>query len=144
MKPKHKRLAGLGLAGLCLGGAAFLILNAFNDNLVFFYTPSDAKLKTITPAQRIRIGGLVAAGSVTHKGDQVTFQVTDQAHTLLVNYRGMLPDLFREGQGVVAEGYLVSPQQFEAKTVLAKHDETYMPPEVEKALKEKGLWRHAE
>lgn len=144
MKPKHKRLAGLGFAGLCLGGAAFLILNAFNDNLVFFFTPSDVKLKGITPAQRIRIGGLVAAGTVTHKGDQVTFQVTDQAHTLHVNYQGMLPDLFREGQGVVAEGYLVNSQQFEAKTVLAKHDETYMPPEVEKALKEKGLWRHAE
>ncbi len=140
MKPKHQRLALLGIAVLALGGAAALILTAFSDNLVFFWTPSELATKSIAPNTRVRIGGLVEQGSVVKNGENVTFKVTDMAHSVPVAYHGILPDLFREGQGVVAEGKFQNGT-FQASEVLAKHDEKYMPPEVVDALKKSGEWQ---
>jgi Cytochrome c-type biogenesis protein CcmE len=140
MKRKHKRLlAVLGLvAGL--GVAAALVLSAFNDNLVFFHSPSDVAEKKIAADKRFRIGGLVEAGSVKKDGLTTEFVVTDLRHAVPVVYTGMLPDLFREGQGVVANGKLDAEGRFIASEVLAKHDENYMPPEVADALKKSGQW----
>ena len=140
MKPKHQRLALLGLGVLVLGAAAALVLTAFEDNLVFFHTPSELATKQIAPQQRLRIGGLVQDGSVVKNGSEVRFVVTDGAHSVPVAYRGLLPDLFREGQGVVAEGTFANGT-FTAREVLAKHDENYMPPEVVDALKKSGEWQ---
>jgi cytochrome c-type biogenesis protein CcmE len=140
-KQRRGVLIGTGLA--ILGLAVALVLVALRDTIVFFHTPSDIAEKGIAVGQRFRLGGLVAEGSITRGADgDVTFVVTDTVQTLPVRYRGVLPDLFREGQGVVAEGKLVAPALFQADSVLAKHDETYMPPEVASALKEKGLWQH--
>jgi cytochrome c-type biogenesis protein CcmE len=120
-----------------LGLAAFLVLSALQDSIVFFYSPSDIETKQIAPGQRVRIGGMVEKGSVKKSGDtHVSFDVSDGARTLKVTYNGLLPDLFREGQGVVAEGRLDAPGQFTADTVLAKHDEKYMPPEVAASQKQ--------
>ena len=118
-----------------------LTLLALEDNIVFFYLPSDLGDKDIGPAQRIRVGGLVEEGSLIKNSREnlVTFRITDKTTNLTTHYQGILPDLFREGQGVVAEGFLANDGTFNAKIVLAKHDETYMPPEVAKALKEKGV-----
>lgn len=135
IKLKHQRLFLLGGALCGLGVAAFLILTAFRDNLVFFYTPTDVLHKKIPLSQRIRIGGFVEPHSVQQRGEKVSFKVTDQKETLIVTYKGLLPDLFREGKGVVAEGYLLAPSYFQAETVLAKHDENYMPPEVANRLR---------
>lgn len=136
MKPKHQRLILISLALLGLGLSSSLILVAFQENLVFFYTPSELMRKKISPQQRIRVGGLVAMASTHQKGENTDFKITDHKHTIDVTYQGLLPDLFREGQGVVAEGYLLDPLNFQAKTVLAKHDENYMPKEVADRLKE--------
>ncbi len=141
MKPKHQRLLIIFLALLGLGIALFLVSIAFRDNLVFFYTPSDLSQKKIHPEQRLRVGGLVEKNSLRQHGQKVTFHITDQEKVLKINYTGLLPDLFREGQGVVVEGHLSEPGTFQAETVLAKHDENYMPKEVADRLKEKGLWR---
>ena len=138
MKPKHQRLALLGLGDLVLGAAAALVLTAFEDNLVFFHTPSELATKQIAPQQRLRIGGLVQDGSVVKNGSEVRFVVTDGAHSVPVAYRGLLPDLFREGQGVVAEGTIDSGGTFVASEILAKHDEKYMPPEVAQSLGHPG------
>lgn len=139
--PKRKRL-WLLLASLCvLGAAATLVLTALNDNIVFFYSPTQVAEKKPGPDRRFRLGGLVEAGSVQKNGQEVRFTVTDTARTVKVVYRGLLPDLFREGQGVIAEGLLGADGVFVAKEVLAKHDENYMPPEVAKALKESGQWK---
>ncbi len=120
--------------------ASGLVLLAMRDTLVYFYAPSDIEAKGVAPGQRIRIGGLVAEGSVKRaEGTQVSFSVTDTLKTIPVRYEGILPDLFREGQGVVAEGRLNAAGTFEAETVLAKHDENYMPPEVAAALKARGV-----
>jgi cytochrome c-type biogenesis protein CcmE len=129
------------LGMLALGAAAALVLTAMNDTLVYFYTPSDLRTKHVSPDRRLRIGGLVEQGSVVHRGDVVHFVVTDLMATLPVTYRGVLPDLFREGQGVVAEGKLDGEGQFRASEVLAKHDENYMPKEVADALKQSGQWQ---
>ena len=139
MKPKHQRLLLIcgAFTGVCLAG--YLTLSAFQDSLVFFYTPSDLLQKQILPEQRIRIGGLVQPQSLLQKGESVSFKVTDNNKTLDVIYQGILPDLFKEGQGVVAEGYLIHSNLFQAESVLAKHDETYMPKEVADRLKEEGL-----
>ena len=142
MKPKHQRLALLGLGRLVLGAAAALVLTAFEDNLVFFHSPSELATKQVTPTQRLRIGGLVAENSVVKNGSDVRFVVTDGAHSIDVAYRGLLPDLFREGQGVVAEGTFQNGL-FTAREVLAKHDENYMPPEVVEALKKSGEWQRS-
>ena len=131
-------MIGVGVAVLTV--AVGLVLFALRDSIVFFHTPSDVVEKNIAPGQRFRLGGLVAEGSVKRgEGAKVVFVVTDTLKTLLVTYEGVLPDLFGEGQGVVAEGTLTPSGVFVADTVLAKHDETYMPPEVAKALKERGV-----
>ena len=140
MKPKHQRLALLGLGALGLAGAAALVLTAFEDNLVFFQTPTELATKSVAPNQRLRIGGLVQEGSLVKQGSDVRFVVTDLSHSSPVTYRGLLPDLFREGQGVVAEGRF-QDGTFAASEVLAKHDENYMPPEVVEALKKSGEWQ---
>lgn len=141
MKPKHQRLLIITLALLGLGIALFLVSIAFRDNLVFFYTPSDLSQKKVHPEQRLRVGGLVEKNSLRQHGQKVSFLITDQENVLKINYTGLLPDLFREGQGVVVEGHLSESGLFQAETVLAKHDENYMPKEVADRLKEKGLWR---
>ncbi len=131
----------LAVLALALG----LVLMALRDSIVFFHTPSDLTAKAIPVGQRIRLGGLVAEGSVKRgAGVDVEFVVTDTIERVTVRYRGVLPDLFREGQGVVTEGKLEDGGTFRADTVLAKHDENYMPPEVAGALKEKGVWKHFE
>jgi cytochrome c-type biogenesis protein CcmE len=138
---KQKRaaliLAGLAILGIALG----LVLYALNDTIVFFYTPSELAEKNVVPGQRFRLGGLVETGSlVKGEGMTVSFTVTDTIKAVPVSYKGQLPDLFREGQGVVTEGKLDATGTFIADTVLAKHDETYMPKDVADRLKEKGLW----
>jgi cytochrome c-type biogenesis protein CcmE len=140
MTRKQRRgiLIGSGVAILSL--AAILVLFAFQDSVVFFHTPNDVAEKKIEPGQRFRLGGLVADGSVKRgEGTKVEFAVTDTLSKVEVSYNGILPDLFREGQGVVTEGRLGPDGHFIADTVLAKHDENYMPPEVAKALEEKGV-----
>jgi cytochrome c-type biogenesis protein CcmE len=144
MKRKHKRLTFVMIGLLLLGSSAALILTAFEDNIVFFYSPTELVDKKPDPAQRLRIGGLVMAGSVEKlAGAVVTFTITDTAKTVTVQYKGILPDLFREGQGVVAEGHFKNGV-FQADEVLAKHDENYMPPEVAEALKKSGQWKPKE
>ena len=129
-----------GLALLAL--AAGLVLYALNDSIVFFYTPSEALARHVSEGQRFRLGGLVEKGSVRHDGKEgVSFTVTDAGKAMAVSYQGQLPDLFREGQGVVAEGRLGPGGIFQADTVLAKHDESYMPKEVADALKARGVWK---
>lgn len=142
MTRKQRRLTMIGGALAVLALAAGLVLNAFRDSIVFFSTPSMVAEKHIQPGQRFRLGGLVSNGSIK-RGDnlQVTFEVSDGAAALPVVYRGILPDLFREGQGVVAEGTLDTSGRFVADTVLAKHDETYMPKDVADALKSQGHWK---
>ncbi len=139
----RRRLQALGLGMLGLGVAVALALTAFRDNLVFFYSPSDIVANHIHPGRTFRLGGMVEKGSVKHEGDTTEFKVTDMAQTVDVTYRGQLPDLFREGQGVVTEGALGPNGAFLAKEVLAKHDEKYMPPEVASALKRAGEQTHA-
>jgi cytochrome c-type biogenesis protein CcmE len=143
MTPKRKRLWLVLGSVAVLGCAATLVLTALSDNIVFFYSPTQIVEKQIPPERRFRMGGLVEAGSVKKSTDgQVTsFRVTDTNKTVDVVYRGLLPDLFREGQGVVAEGSLGSDGVFVAREILAKHDENYMPPEVAKALKDSGQWK---
>jgi cytochrome c-type biogenesis protein CcmE len=144
MTRKRRRLYILVAAMSALAVATALMLAAFQDNLVFFYTPSDAAANNVAPGTPFRLGGLVEQGSVKRLPDGMTveFTVTDTAQRMNVTYKGVLPDLFREGQGVVAEGRLREDGTFVARDVLAKHDENYMPPEVAKALKEKGLFQH--
>ena len=143
MTRKRRRLLFV-LAGLVLlGGAAAIVLSVLSDNLVFFYSPTDLITKHVPDGRRLRIGGLVAPGSVHRAGDgkTVTFDVTDKVHQVPVTYSGQLPDLFREGQGVVVEGVREANGGILAATVLAKHDERYMPPEVVDALKRAGRWQ---
>ena len=137
-KQRRGLLIGLGVGVLSI--AAILMLFAFRQSIVFFHTPSEVAEQKIAPGVRFRLGGLVADGSVVRgEGTSVSFKVTDTIGTVPVSYEGILPDLFREGQGVVAEGTLGPDGQFVADTVLAKHDENYMPPEVARALEEKGV-----
>ncbi len=139
---KKQRLYIVLLAMLLLGGASALVLTAMSDSLVYFYGPTELMTrKDVTPDRRLRIGGLVETGSVEKDGKTVRFRVTDTANTLRVVYTGLLPDLFREGQGVVAEGRLGLDGVFQASEVLAKHDENYMPKEVQDALKDQGHWQ---
>ena len=142
MTRKQRRLALIGAGLGVLGLAAGLVLYALNDAIVFFNSPTDVVEKHIKPGTRIRVGGLVKQGSVW-RGDSlaVRFEVTDGNRTIPVAYQGLLPDLFREGQGVVAEGTLDSAGTFRADSVLAKHDETYMPKDVADALKKQGHWK---
>ena len=134
MKPRHRRLT-IAAGVLCVVGiAAALVLNAFQSNLVFFYSPSQIASKEAPTGRTFRLGGLVEAGSVKRDGVSVSFVVTDTARSVPVRYSGILPDLFKEGKGVVAQGQL-KDGTFEAREVLAKHDENYMPPEAAEALK---------
>ncbi|MEB3701420.1 Cytochrome c-type biogenesis protein CcmE [Candidatus Bealeia paramacronuclearis] len=143
MKPKHKRLLMIsGVLG-CFGLAAFLVMSALEDNIVFFFSPSEIYTKVKDPQKLVRLGGLVEKGSLKREGTKVHFIVSDGSAKLPVIYEGILPDLFREGQGVVSLGYL-KKDHFEAQDVLAKHDENYMPPEVVDALKKTGRWQDAE
>ncbi len=146
MKRKHRRLAFVVTGMVLLGAAAALVLSAFEENLVFFYSPSDLAAKSIPDGRRFRVGGLVEEGSVKRLADGLTveFVVTDLVEAVPVSYRGPLPDLFREGQGVIAEGVLTASGVFRADGVLAKHDENYMPPEVAEALKKSGKWKGAQ
>jgi cytochrome c-type biogenesis protein CcmE len=142
MTRKQRRLTMIGGSLAVLAAAAALVLYAMSDSIVFFSTPSMVAEKHIAAGRRFRLGGLVQPGSLVH-GDHlvVTFKVADGSATLPVSYQGILPDLFREGQGVVAEGALDPAGVFRADTVLAKHDEKYMPKEVADALKKQGLWK---
>ncbi len=142
MTRKQKRLAVIGSGLAILGAAAGLVLFALRQEIVFFRTPSDLVEQKVAVGTRLRLGGLVEKGTVVRgQGTDVTFVVTDTIKTVKVIYTGILPDLFREGQGVVAEGALASEGLFVADTVLAKHDENYMPKEVADSLKEKGVWK---
>ena len=136
MKPRHKRFVLVAAGVAALGGAAALILNAFQSNLVFFYTPTQVADAEAPQGRQFRIGGLVQAGSVQRLADGVTVQfvVTDTAKSIPVLYSGILPDLFKEGKGVVAQGELGGDGVFRAREVLAKHDENYMPPEAAEAV----------
>jgi cytochrome c-type biogenesis protein CcmE len=143
MTRKRRRLLAVALGLGLLGAATAMVLAAFSDNLVFFYGPSDLAAKAIPPGRRIRIGGLVEKESLRREADgrSLDFRVTDGKTDIVVVYDGALPDLFREGQGVVAEGRLRGDGVFVATSILAKHDEKYMPPEVADALKKAGRWQ---
>jgi cytochrome c-type biogenesis protein CcmE len=144
MTRRQRRLSLIGAALGVLAVAVALVLGALKDSIVFFNSPTDVLSKEIKPGTRIRIGGLVKEGSVSRGGDDslaVRFEVTDGNNSVKVAYKGLLPDLFREGQGVVAEGALDQGGTFRADSVLAKHDETYMPKEVADALKKQGHWK---
>ncbi len=140
MTRRGRRLVIIGCAGIVLAGALGLALSAMRDTIVFFRAPSE--VAALQPGTRFRLGGLVDTGSVSRLPDQVVeFRVADGNATVPVRYRGLLPDLFREGQGVVTEGTLTASGVFAADTVLARHDETYMPREVADALKKSGQWQ---
>jgi cytochrome c-type biogenesis protein CcmE len=142
MTRKQRRLILIGSSLGVLAVAAALVLSALKDSIVFFNSPTDVVEKHLGPGTRIRIGGLVKTGSLQRGDDlRVRFEVTDGAHDIAVRYQGIVPDLFREGQGVVAEGKIEPDGSFLADTVLAKHDERYMPKEVVDALKKSGRWQ---
>lgn len=141
MTRKQRRLYFVGFGMLLLGVATALVLTAFNDNMVYFYSPTDIQTQQIPPERRVRIGGLVETGSVTRDGATVNFRITDMQSTIPASFGGILPDLFREGQGVVAEGKIGADGTFQAAEVLAKHDENYMPKEVADSLKKSGQWQ---
>ncbi len=138
MKARHKKLLLVAVAVLGLGAVAALVLNAFNSNLVFFFSPTQVAQGEAPQGRAFRIGGLVEEGSLKRAADGVTahFRITDTAHAVPVAYTGVLPDLFKEGKGVVAEGRLDGDGMFKAEQVLAKHDENYMPPEAASALEQ--------
>jgi cytochrome c-type biogenesis protein CcmE len=142
MTRKQRRLVLIGSGMGVLAIAAALVLFALRDSIVFFNSPTDVVEKNVAPGSRIRLGGLVKPGTLV-RGDnlQVRFEVTDGNKSVPVSYTGILPDLFREGQGVVTEGALDASGRFKADSVLAKHDETYMPKEVADALKKQGHWK---
>jgi len=145
MTRKRRRLLYVLGGMVLLAGAAAIVLSVLSDNLVFFYSPSDLAAKAIPAGRMLRIGGLVAGGSVHRSGDgkNTIFDVTDEVHHVRITYSGPLPDLFREGQGVVVEGVREGDGAVRASTVLAKHDERYMPPEVVDALKRAGRWQES-
>ena len=145
MTRRSRRLSLIAAALAVVGVAAGIALYALTDNIVFFYSPTDVVQKAVQPGARLRVGGLVKADSLIKlSGENVAFVVTDGANDVTVAYQGLLPDLFREGQGVVAEGVLEAPGQMRAETILAKHDERYMPREVVEALKKQGRWQEGE
>ena len=145
MTRRGRRLSLIAAALAVVGIAAAIALYALRDNIIFFLSPTEVVEKAVQPGARLRVGGLVKASSLIKlSDDSVTFAVTDGAKDVTVAYRGLLPDLFREGQGVVAEGVLDAPGQMRAETILAKHDERYMPREVVDALKKQGRWQEGE
>lgn len=142
MRHRNRRLATIAVAGIVLAAAVALALFAFRSSVVFFYSPSEIVADHPAAGERIRIGGLVLEGSIDGPGagDGVVFVVTDRVEEVIVAHVGTLPDLFREGQGVIAEGHFRADGVFHAETILAKHDERYMPPEVARALRDAGVW----
>ena len=140
MKPRHKRFIWIAMAVAVIGVATTLVLRAFNSNLVFFFTPTEVMAKKSPQDRAFRLGGLVTAGSLKRNPDGLTvrFDVTDTVQTIPVSFTGILPDLFKEGKGVVAQGKLAPDGTFVASDVLAKHDENYMPPQAAEALKKAG------
>jgi cytochrome c-type biogenesis protein CcmE len=141
-RTKQRRLVMIAGAGVVLSLAVVLVLVALRDQIVFFYTPTEIAEQALEPGTRVRLGGLVEEGSVRRGDDgSVSFAITDTANSVEISYHGLLPDLFREGQGVVAEGALTSTHSVDADSVLAKHDERYMPKEVVDALKAQGVWQ---
>lgn len=141
MTRKQRRLYFVVLGLLALGAAVALVLNALGDSMVYFYSPSDLQSKHAQLTHRMRVGGLVEPGSVMKAGAVVKFRITDNTFAVPATYTGILPDLFREGQGVVAEGKMSPEGVFVASEVLAKHDEKYMPKEVADSLKKSGQWQ---
>ena len=139
MTNKTKRLAVFAVIAALLSGGVFLVLSALQDNIVLFFTPSELTPEK-TKARQLRIGGLVEEGSVQINGLEARFSITDSAAVVSVLYTGALPDLFREGQGIIAQGRF-EDNIFRAENVLAKHDETYMPREVAESLKDQGVWK---
>lgn len=140
MKPKHQRLAWLIFCGFLMSFAAIIVLNRFNENIVFFYSPTELQVREIDANTVVRVGGLVKNHSLKKETEnRVSFLLTDTQTALQVQYTGLLPNLFREGQGVVAEGHWQNGI-FSATHILAKHDEQYMPPEVADAIKKSGHW----
>jgi cytochrome c-type biogenesis protein CcmE len=144
MTRKQKRLATIGALGLVLALATGLVLVALREQIVFFYSPSEVHERAVAVGQQIRLGGMVKDGSWVRDGESNVFTVTDGQTELVAHYTGILPDLFREGQGVVAEGALLVDGSFQASTVLAKHDENYVPREVADELRRRGEWRPGE
>jgi len=145
LKPKHKRLTLIIISLISISSAIGLILNSFNDNLVFFYSPTELMQKNIEQGKTIRIGGLIAEGSLKKEDANITkFIITDLNNSIEVSYKGILPPMFREGQGMVAKGLLSDENVFIADNLLTKHDEKYMPPEVADALKKSGKWKETE
>ncbi|RIK87084.1 MAG: cytochrome c maturation protein CcmE [Hyphomicrobiales bacterium] len=145
MTRKQKRLSVIGGAMAFLAVASGLVFYALGQKTSYFYMPADLQTASVEPGQRIRLGGLVEKGTVVRgAGTEIAFAVTDQVHSVRVAYSGILPDLFREEQGIVTEGVFRPDGVFVADSVLAKHDENYMPKEVADGLKETGLWQHAQ
>ena len=144
MTRKQKRTAGLAGMVAVVAAAAGLVLTALSDSVAFFNSPTDIVARAPGDGQRIRLGGLVETGSVERDGNTVRFRVTDTVESVAVTYTGLLPELFREGQGVVTEGVLGADSVFAADTVLAKHDETYMPKEIVDDMKARGIWQEGE
>jgi len=139
---KKRRIWMLAFGAIVLSAATAMVLTALNDSIVFFYSPSDIVEKQVGVGDQIRLGGLVEEGSIQRgQGLVIRFNITDLKRSIPVKFEGMLPDLFREGQGVITEGVLVAGGGFRADTVLAKHDENYMPPEVADSLKRAGVWK---
>ena len=142
MTRKQRRLTLIGAALATFGVAVGLVMFALNSNIVYFLGPTELAQKAIAPGTRLRIGGLVKEGSVVRSpGSAISFAITDKVSDVAVSYTGLVPDLFREGQGVIAEGILQAGNRFAADSVLAKHDETYMPRDVADALKKQGVWK---
>jgi cytochrome c-type biogenesis protein CcmE len=142
---RSRRLSLIAAALVVIGAAAGIALYALRDNIVFFMSPTEIAEKAVQPGARLRVGGLVKVDTLVKSANEnVDFVVTDGSHDLRVSYQGLLPDLFREGQGVVAEGVLAASGQLNADTILAKHDERYMPREVVDALKKQGRWQEGE
>ncbi len=134
MKPRHQRFLFITLGVAALAIAGMFVLNAFQSNLVFFFTPTQVSQGEAPKGRAFRVGGMVKEGSLKKDGENVQFVVTDYAHDVPVRFKGLLPDLFKEGKGVVAQGKLSDDNQFTAAEVLAKHDENYMPPEAKHAM----------
>lgn len=142
MTRKQKRLTGIGVIGVVIGLAVMLVSVALRDEIVFFYDPTEVILgEKVSAGQNFRIGGLVEDGSVTKDDTKISFVVTDGANSVPVSFDGILPDLFREGQGVIAEGALNTEGRFIASNILAKHDENYIPKELEHILKDKDIYK---
>lgn len=141
MKAKHQRLWFIVVSVILLCIAVLFALQAFKENIVYFFSPSELVAQNISSSMNIRIGGLVKADSVSRNDARYVFIITDGARDVTVEYTGLMPNLFREGQGVIAEGHMHADGHFAAQRILAKHDETYMPREVIDALKDSGVWR---